>query len=146
MLRYIVQLFVCLCAVTIAVAADAPVRAADLPRLFKGTYAWRDNGQEYPVELKLDRVEEKDGIVRFTGTNHYLRGDTRMQVRGEIDPVARTLKMTEHQPGGGYAAYAETEGAFAGKLSADLQVLEAEWTTRDTGRKGDLRLKSDGKP
>jgi hypothetical protein len=124
------------------VGAEPPVRAADLPRAFSGTFVWRDSGRSYDVTLKIERVVETNGTIRFTGTHDYDRGATIMRVEGEIEPGKRSLKLREASAAGPFAGYAETEGAFAGTVSADLKSLEAEWTTRGTGRKGDLRLQA----
>ena len=120
-------------------ADDKPIRAADVPREFRGEFAWRDDQKTYTLVLKIDKVEEKDGVIRFTGTHAYDPGDYTMKVEGTIDPKTRGVRIRESDPS---RADAQTDGTFEGTLSADLQSLEAVWTTEDTGTKGDLKVKA----
>src|SRR5262245_12180123 len=50
-----------------------------VPRDFNGRFGF------YTVVLKIDTVQEKDGLIRFTGTHAYSPGDYTMKVEGTID-------------------------------------------------------------
>jgi hypothetical protein len=124
-----------------ATAADGPpLRAADVPREFKGTYEWRDEQVRYTVTLKIDRVTEKDGVIRFSGTNLYTPGDLKTKIEGTIDARSRRLTLRESEPS--QPEGADTDGAFVGTISEDRQAIRAVWTSKASGNKGDLELKA----
>src|SRR5436190_22092381 len=109
--------FLCVLVFSLAGAAttdDKPIKAADVPREFKGTFAWKDLNTPYELVLKIDKITEKDGMIRFSGTHSYDPGEYVMKIEGTID--AKSLRVsifeTEVLNGGG-----EIEGSFAGPLS-----------------------------
>jgi hypothetical protein len=123
-----------------AAAQDKPIRAADVPREFKGTFTWRDQQGSYMLTLKIDKIEEKDGLIRFSGTHFYKPSDCLMKVEGVIDPKSLVVSIRETEaslPG------AILNGSFGGTLSKDLQSLEAVWTTTDTRNKADIKLQAE---
>jgi hypothetical protein len=124
---------------------DKPVRAVDVarqfaafPREFKGEFAWRGTNP-YTLVLKIDKIEEKDGMIRFSGTHVYTPGDYKMKVEGTIDPKKRSVSMRESDPS---KPESVTDGSFEGTISEDLQSIEAVWTTTGTDTKGDLKVKA----
>ena len=120
-------------------ADDKPIRVADVPREFKGEFEWRDEKKPYTLVLKIDKIEEKGGVIRFSGTHAYTPGDYKMKVEGTIDPKKRSVSIRESDPS---KADSETDGSFEGTISEDLQSIEAVWTTKGTGKKGDLKVKA----
>ncbi len=116
---------------------DKPVRAADVPREFKGVFEWRGEKKPYTLILKIDKIEETDAVVSFSGTHLYTPGDYEMKIEGTIDTQKRSVTIRESDPS---RPDSVTDGSFEGTISGDLQTLEAVWTTRGTGNKGDLRV------
>ena len=124
---------------SIGQAEDKPVRAADVPREFKGEYEWRDEKKPYTLTLKIDKIEEKDGVIHFSGSHLYAPGDYKMKVAGTIDTKKRSVSIRESDPS---RPDTETDGSFEGAISEDLQSIDAVWTTKGTGNKGDLKVKA----
>ena len=60
-----------------------------------------------------------------------------MKVEGTIDAKKRRVSIRESDPS---KPDSETDGSFEGTISENLQTIEAVWTTRGTGRKGDLKV------
>jgi hypothetical protein len=118
---------------------DKRIRVANVPREFKGDFEWRGWKNPYTLVLKIDKIEEKDGVIRFSGTHFYTPGDYRMKVEGTIDAKKRSVSIRESDPS---KPDSETDGSFEGTISEDLKTLEAVWTTKDTGKMGDLKAKA----
>ncbi len=116
-----------------------PVSAADVPREFRGKFEWRDGSVSYSSTFKIDKIEEKGGLLRFTGSHVYAPVDLKTRVEGTIDPRTRRLIFKESEPSMGAA---DTDGEFEGTLSQDLQAIREVWTNRSTGAKGDLELRA----
>ena len=124
----------------IAQAKAQLVHSADVPREFKGQFKWRDGKITYSLVLKIDRIEEKGRIVRFFGSHLYTPGDYKMSVEGTIDSKTYRISIREFDPS---RPDSETDGSFEGKISTDFQRIEAVWTTRTTGKKGDLKVEAE---
>jgi hypothetical protein len=118
---------------------DKPIRTADVPREFKGEFEWRDEKKPYTLVLKIEKIEEKDGVIRFSGTHVYTPGDYKMKVEGTIDAKKRSVTIRESDPS---KPDSETDGSFEGSITEDLQAIDAVWTTKSTGNKGDLKVKA----
>jgi hypothetical protein len=118
---------------------DKPVRVADVPRIFEGEFEWRDGRDPYTLVLTIDKIEEKDGVIHFSGTHVYTPGDYKMKVEGTIDPKKRSISIRESDPS---KADSETDGSFEGTISKNLLSIEAVWTSKDTCNKGDLKVKA----
>src|SRR5262245_5533891 len=56
-----------------------------VPRDFNGKFGF------YTVVLKIDSAQEKDGLIRFSGTHFYAPGDYTMKVEGTIDRKTRRV-------------------------------------------------------
>src|SRR5262245_4869297 len=94
-----------------------------VPRDFNGKFGF------YTVVLKIDTVEEKDGLIRFTGTHAYTPGDYTMKVAGTIDRKTRRVSLRESELS---HANSDTNGSFEGAISEDFQAIDAVGT--ETGR------------
>ncbi len=123
-------------------AEEKPVRSSEIPRVFRGEYAWREGAGTWQVPSKvtltIETIVEKNGMIEFSGSDVYVKGNEyKMKVTGKIDPQWRFLTMKEtaaSSPSG------VTDGSYEGTISRDLQTIEAVWTTTGTGKKGDLYL------
>src|SRR5262245_2204694 len=120
-------------------ARDKPVRAADVPRQFEGSFEWKDANAPYALVLKIDEIKEKDGTIHFSGSHHYVPGDYKMKVDGTIDAKSRRITLRESAP---VPDGAITDGSFEGTISTDLATIEAVWTTRSTGSQGNLKVRA----
>lgn len=121
-------------------AEKKPIAASDIPRRFEGQYKWRKEGRKYSVVLTIDKVKDKkDGTIRFSGSHAYSSGDYTMAVDGTIDTDDRSITMHESDPTN---PNSEVEGFFEGTISDDLKTIEAVWTTKSSGLKGDLKVKA----
>ena len=124
---------------TLGRAEDKPTQTVSLPREFTGTFAWQDVMQSYTLTLKIDKFEEKDGTIRFTGSHEYTPGDFKMKVKGTIDAKSRKIVIRESDPS---HEDSDVDGSFEGTISTDLKTIEAVWTSTDSGRKGDLKIQA----
>src|SRR5262245_21849130 len=104
-----------------------------VPRDFQGKFGF------YTVVLKIDTVQEKDGLIPFTGTHVYTPGDYTMKVEGMIDRKTRRLSLRESEPS---HANSDTNGSFEGAISEDFQAIDAVWTTNGNRNNGELKLKT----
>lgn len=123
-------------------SGDKPVRAGDIPRVFRGEYAWREGAGTWQmpskVTLTMDTIVEKNGTIEFSGSDVYVKGNEyKMKVTGTIDPRWRFLTMKEVAVS---SPVGMTDGSYEGTISRDLQTIDAVWTTSGTGKKGDLHL------
>ena len=104
-----------------------------VPRDFQGKFGF------YTVVLKIDTVQEKDGLIRFTGTHVYSPGDYTMKVEGVIDRKTWRVSLRESEPS---RADSDTNGSFEGAISEDFQAIDAVWTTNGSRNNGELKLKA----
>src|SRR5437870_5648788 len=77
---------------------DKPVRAADVPREFKGEYKTRNGGKPFTLTLKIDKIEQKEGEIHFSGSHLYTPGDYKMKIGGRINARSRRLLIWEYDP------------------------------------------------
>jgi hypothetical protein len=104
-----------------------------VPRDFTGKFGF------YTVVLKIHTVQEKDGLIRFTGTHVYSPGDYTMKVEGTIDRKTGRVSLRESEPS---RADSDTNGSFEGAISEDFQAIDAVWTTKGGRNNGELKLKA----
>jgi len=104
-----------------------------VPRDFTGKFGF------YTVVLKINTVQEKDGLIHFTGTHAYSPGDYTMKVEGTIDRKTWRVSLRESEPS---RANSDTNGSFEGAISEDFQAIDAVWTTNGSGINGELKLKA----
>jgi hypothetical protein len=130
---------------SVGLAQDKLIRAADIPREFTGEYEWRGTKKLSTVSLQIDKIEEDDKTIHFFGRDFYMPGNYEMKIEGTIDTksylltISEYVTISEHDP---LQAQGVTDGSFIGTISADLQTIEAVWTTISTGQKGDLKLQA----
>jgi hypothetical protein len=104
-----------------------------VPRDFTGRFGF------YTVALKIDTVQERDGLIRFTGTHAYAPGDYTMKVEGTIDRKTRRVSLRESEPS---RANADTDGSFEGAIAEDFRAIDAVWTPNGSKNSGELKLKA----
>jgi hypothetical protein len=138
-MRYESSRYVVTALLLVATSASGPAaprlkdKGPTLPSDFKGTFGF------YTVVLKIGSVQEKDGLVRFTGTHVYSPGDYTMKVEGTIDRKTGRVSLRESEPS---RADSDTDGSFEGTISADFQAIDAVWTANGSRNTGQLKLKA----
>jgi hypothetical protein len=121
----------------LAVPAQSPqTQEAKLPKTFTGNFAWRGEGSTRErVELVIEKVEEKDGVITFVGTQTYAGPMLKEKATGRIERKTGKFTMTMSDPSGP----AVTDGIFQGTISAKLDAIVCVWDGQN-GPMGDLKL------
>ena len=128
----------------------SPVRAADitdlirnLPRGFFGEFSWDGDRTVQNVVITLDSVRalnEKNVEALGCGSYEVGRQATKIKVQMFVRLSDLQVEIFELSPEGN-AAF-ETGGSHRGKLSKDLQQIDAQWTTATTGQRGQLQMRA----
>jgi hypothetical protein len=130
-------LAVILCLPLAIQAQQPPQKAPQLPRTFTGIFEWRGtNPMRERVTLTIDSVEEKDGVITFTGTQTYQGAMLTEKATGRIDRKTGKISLRVSDPSGP----AITEGSFEGTISANLDAITTVWIGQNGGMDGDLKL------
>jgi hypothetical protein len=116
-----------------------------LPLTYSGSFSWRTAEKEPPQEVHFNFDELamlKGGRWELAGKGFYRIGSkmTAIEIRAEVNPAAGTIEIWEKDPD---QPDFITNGSHRGRISKDYKRIKAVWTSRDTGQKGDLDLKSD---
>jgi hypothetical protein len=115
---------------------------ARLPHAFVGDFRWSAGGTTQDVAIRFDTVRRLDaGHAEARGCGNYdVRGHvTAIAVRMVVTLAGLQVELWESDPD---RADFVTDGSHRGHLSADLRVIEADWTTASTGARGHLRLEA----
>jgi hypothetical protein len=115
---------------------------ARLPRAFVGDFRWAAGGAPQDVAISFDTVRRLDaGHAEARGCGNYdVKGHvTAIAVRMVVTLAGLQVELWESDPD---RADFVTDGSHRGNLSADLRVIEADWTTGSTGARGHLRLEA----
>jgi len=127
------------------VAANEPATfETTLPKIFAGEFRWYGDLITQKVEIMINLTKRRDDSQRIEaiGCGRYDAAGriTNIGVRMIIDPGTLDIEIWEFDPHG--PASFTTDGSHKGKLADDLRTIDAEWTTRSTGKKGRLRLRA----
>ncbi|TMJ00172.1 MAG: hypothetical protein E6G97_19925 [Alphaproteobacteria bacterium] len=116
-----------------------------LPRNYAGEFRWSGDSIPQSVKLKLNLFKrlgaaqlEAIGCARY----EVLDRMTDIGVRVVIDAPSLEVEIWEFSPSGTGAPIFETNGSHKGRLTEDLQAIETEWITRDTGQRGRMQLRA----
>ncbi|MHC2331284.1 hypothetical protein [Bradyrhizobium sp. USDA 4454] len=136
--------------VAASLALVSAVRAADimeltekLPRAYIGEFLWDGDNTVQNVVITFDKVKalnEQNAEARGCGSYEAGRQVTKIAVEMFIRLSDLEVEIFERSPDGNGAF--ETEGSHRGKLSDDLQQIDAQWTTTANGRHGQLHLRA----
>lgn len=118
--------------------AQQPANQANrLPLTFTGTWEWGNGGTNLEqVTLVLNKVEEKDGVITFTGTQSYQAAGLKETATGRIDRKSGKISFLMSMPTGP----AVTEGSFEGTISAKMEVITCAWIDQNGVAQGELKL------
>lgn len=124
-------------------AADIKQLTEKLPRAYIGEFLWDGDTTVQNVVVTFDKVNalnEQNAEARGCGSYEVGRHVTRIGVRMFIRLSDLEVEIFEQSPDDGGAF--ETDGSHRGKLSDDLQQIDAQWTTTASGKHGQLHLRA----
>jgi hypothetical protein len=122
-------------------AATERSAADDLPRSYTGSFKWDDSSALQSVAMAFRSVTPVGGdILQAEGCGVYNGGGRittiRVKMTVRLPSLAVTISELDPIDKRGFVV----DGSHEGHLSDDLQVIDAIWTTRETGEHGRLRL------
>ncbi|MGY4475798.1 hypothetical protein [Bradyrhizobium sp. USDA 3364] len=124
-------------------AADIKELTEKLPRAYIGEFVWDGDTTVQNVVITFDRIRplnELNAEARGCGSYETGRHVTKIGVQMFIRLSDLEVEIFERPPDSD-AAF-EAEGSHRGKLSQDLQQIDAQWTTTATGKHGQLHLRA----
>jgi hypothetical protein len=143
------SLRLCLTGLIASLCLTAAVRAAEidsltdkLPRAFIGEFIWDGDKAVQNVVITFEAVRAlsgQDAEAVGCGSYEVNRLVTKIKVRMLVTSDLQ-VEILEQSPQGSTSF--ETEGSHRGNLSKDLQRIDARWTTRATGQRGQLHLRA----
>lgn len=113
-----------------------------LPRAFIGEFTWDGDKTVQNVVITFEAVRAlsgQDAEAVGCGSYEVNRLVTKIKVRMLVKSDLQ-VEILEQSPQGSTSF--ETEGSHRGNLSNDLQRIDAQWTTRATGQRGQLHLRA----
>jgi hypothetical protein len=128
---------------TAAVRANEIESLTDkLPRAFIGEFIWDGDKTLQNVVITFEAVRAlsgQDAEAVGCGAYEVNRKVTKIKVRMLVTSDLQ-VEILEQSPQDSTSF--ETEGSHRGNLSQDLQRIDARWTTRATGQRGQLHLRA----
>jgi hypothetical protein len=146
--RWISRLGLMIAAASLLVASAAhAVEMKDLtqnmPRGYFGEFSWEGDRTVQNVVITLESVRAlNEQNVEALGCGSYEVGRqvTKIRVRMFVRLSDLQVEIFELSPEG--SGSFETGGSHRGKLSDDLQQIEAQWTTTARGQRGQMQLRA----
>lgn len=132
----------CLLFATVVHAAGLNL-AQDLPRGYLGEFRWEGDRTVQNVVITFDSVRPLNGrAAEAFGCGSYEVGRqvTQIKVRMLVRLSDLQVEIFEMSPQG--EGSFETGGSHRGKLSKDLQQIDADWVTTASGQRGHLQLRA----
>jgi ribosomal protein L3 len=114
-----------------------------LPRAYLGEFTWEGDTTVQNVVITLEAVRAlNDQNVEAVGCGSYEvnRQVTMIKIRMFVRLSDLYMEIMELSPQGSTSF--ETDGSHRGNLSKDLQLIDAQWTTRGSGQQGQLHLRA----
>lgn len=124
-------------------AADIKELTEKLPRAYIGEFLWDDDTTVQNVVITFDKVKalnEQNAEARGCGSYEAGRHVTKIGVQMFVRLSDLEVEIFE-RPLDADGTF-EAEGSHRGKLSQDLQRIDAQWTTTATGKHGQLHLRA----
>lgn len=121
-------------------AKDREALIDKLPRAYVGEFLWDGDTTVQNVVMSFDKVQPLNGeSAEATGCGAYEvnRRVTKIKVRMFVNWSDLHVQILEQSPEGSDSF--TTDGSHRGKLSGDLQKIEAQWSGSD-GKRGKLHL------
>jgi hypothetical protein len=124
-------------------AAETESRTEKLPRAYFGEFSWDGDTIVQNVVITFESVralDDQNAEANGCGAYEANRQVTKIRVRMFVRWSDLQVEILERSPEG--SASFETDGSHRGHLSEDLQQIDAEWTSRASGRRGQLHLRA----
>ena len=124
-------------------AAEVTDLTQNMPRGYVGEFSWDGDRAIQNVVITLESVRAlNDQNVEAMGCGSYEinRQVTMIKVRMFVRLSDLYVEIMELSPQGSTSF--ETDGSHRGNLSKDLQLIDAQWTTRGSGQRGQLHLRA----
>ena len=127
-------------ALVLPAAAERSV-ADDLPRSYVGSFEWDGGVELQSVVISFRSVNGvgTDTVAAEGCGAYYASGRVtiiRIKMTVRLPDLAVTIAELDPIDESGFVV----DGRHTGYFSADLQAIDATWTTRQTGERGRLRL------
>jgi hypothetical protein len=124
-------------------ATEMEALTEKLPRAYLGEFSWDGDKNVQNVVVTFESVRalnDKNAEAIGCGAYEVNRQVTKIRVRMFVRLSDLQIEILELSPEGSPAF--ETDGSHRGYLSEDLQRIDAQWTTRASGQRGQLRLRA----
>jgi hypothetical protein len=124
-------------------AAEMDDLTQNMPRGYSGEFRWDGDGIVQNVVITFDSVRalnSQNAEALGCGTYEVGREVTKIKVRMLVRLSDLQMEIFELSPEGN--AEFVTDGSHRGRLSKDLQQIDAEWTTTTTGQRGRLEMRA----
>jgi hypothetical protein len=131
-------------AASVAAQEPSPLESK-LPRTYEGEFRWHGDRRPQKVEIKIISTNRLDSQhVEALGCGRYDASGlvTNIRVRMKIDVMSLDVEIWELDAVGSVGF--TTSGSHKGRLTDNLQEIDAEWTTQPNGPKGRLLLRAGG--
>jgi hypothetical protein len=135
----------CTTLAAVAAAQESSPLENKLPRTYEGAFRWYRGSIPQKVEIKITSTTRLDSqYVEALGCGQYdaLGSVTNILVRMKIDVQSLEVEIWEFDAVGSLGF--TTNGSHKGRLTDDLQEIDAEWATQPDGPKGRLLLRAGG--
>jgi hypothetical protein len=124
-------------------AAEMEDLTQNMPRGYFGEFRWDGDTTVQNVVVIFESVRALNGQnaeALGCGTYEVGRQVTKIKVRMLVRLSDLEVEIFELSPEGDTSFV--TDGSHRGRLSKDLQQIEAQWTTTGTGRQGQLQMRA----
>jgi hypothetical protein len=124
-------------------AADIKDFTEKLPRAYLGEFLWDGDQTVQNIVITFDQVRAlNEQNAEALGCGSYDVGGqvTKIKVRMFVRLSDLKVEIFERSPDGNGSF--ETGGSHRGTLSADLQNIDAQWTTTASAQHGQLHLRA----
>jgi hypothetical protein len=141
--RWVMTVVACTALAAVVAAQESSPLENKLPRTYEGAFRWYPGSIPQKVEIKIMSTTRLDSqYVEALGCGRYdvLGSVTNIRVRMKIDVQSLDVEIWEFDAVGSLGF--TTNGSHKGRLTDDLQEIDAEWTTQPDGPKGRLLLRA----
>ena len=124
-------------------AGEMEALTEKLPRAYIGEFLWDGDKNVQNVVITFESVRalnDKNAEAIGCGAYEVNRQVTKIRVRMFIKLSDLQMEILELSPEG--SPVFETDGSHRGYLSEDLERIDAQWTTRASGKRGQLHLRA----
>jgi hypothetical protein len=124
-------------------ATEMEALTEKLPRAYVGEFSWDADKTVQNVVITFESVRalnDQNAEAIGCGAYEVNRQVTKIRVRMFMRLSDLQVEILELSPEGSPSF--ETDGSHRGNLSEDLQRIDAQWTTRASGQRGQLHLRA----